>query len=145
MVPPAAPDGLTTWAFAEEVAQAARATLLADFGATDTEKDVMSDIIMCAMGIPALQGAHLMATGHRYLSAAGEKSRQMYAVVEKQFWKKNPTKDWVEDIQEDIKDALWHKAGHPINMTISTEWRWTLLSHSNLGRPWLFRLHPVFP
>ncbi|GAB2212675.1 hypothetical protein Droror1_Dr00020655 [Drosera rotundifolia] len=90
----------------------------------------------------AIQGAHLMATGHHYVSAAGEKSRQMYSVVEKMFWKKNPTKDWVEADKEDIQDELWHKAGHPINMTSKYRMGWTLLSCSNLGRPWLVRLHP---
>ncbi|GAB2210051.1 hypothetical protein Drorol1_Dr00015304 [Drosera rotundifolia] len=91
---------------------------LADFDATDVERAVMSDLIMCDMGIPPLQGTHLMATGHHYLSAPGERSKQMFTVVEKQFWKKSPTKEWVKADKEDIQDVLWHKAGHPINMAI---------------------------
>jgi hypothetical protein len=59
-----------------------------------------------------------MATGHHYLSDVKEKSRALYSVIERQFWKKDPIKTWVADNMDIYQDALWHKAGHPINMVI---------------------------
>jgi hypothetical protein len=60
----------------------------------------------------------LLLTNHHYLSEANRQSRKAFAAVEKQFWKGERISDWFDADKERIKDALWHKSCHPVNMTI---------------------------
>jgi hypothetical protein len=84
------------------------------------ERSFMSDLVLCSVGIPAVQGASLISCQHHYLSEARDGSRKMYDVIEKQFWKSEPTRGWMAADKALFQDILWHKAGHPISITLKT-------------------------
>jgi len=116
--PPVGDAAAGTIAVAPEQTDAVVAVLNADMNFTEAEHGVMSELLMCSVGLPAIQGASLMACGHHYLSEAGEKSRPLYEVIEKQFWKKGGLKTFLEGIEDTARDLLWHKAGHPVNLSL---------------------------
>lgn len=100
---------------------ARRATLTANLELTEAERSVIAVLAMSSIGIPALQGWSLVMTGHHYISEAGNQSRRNVAVVEKQFWVSPSIQAWFQADMQDIQDWIWHKAGHPISMSLKIQ------------------------
>lgn len=114
---PAAPPVLQTVAGAAPNRVAAAQA----FGALTAEEEaVAATLSTCMVGALPLQGYSLIMTSHHYLSDKLSQSRRAFDVVERQFWKAQAVSAWFGDHTDDIRDAAWHKAGHPVTITLKT-------------------------
>lgn len=93
-------------------------TLSAEVALTDTEKAVVSALLPSSVGIIPMQGYSLIMTNHHYLSENTSQSRKVFAVVEKQFWRGAEVGSWFSEDASTIQDCVWHKATHPVNMSL---------------------------
>nr|DAD29958.1 TPA_asm: hypothetical protein HUJ06_031426 [Nelumbo nucifera] len=78
---------------------------------TDQEKAVVATAHMSAIGVLPVQGYPLIMTEHHYLSDAKTQSRRAFDSVA----------SWFQEDQDLIRDALWHKSCHPVNISIKHE------------------------
>ncbi|BAT91233.1 hypothetical protein VIGAN_06254600 [Vigna angularis var. angularis] len=85
---------------------------------TDAEKAAMAVLMACSLATIPLQGYSLVVCGQHYLSDKGTQSRKAFASVERQFWGEPAIKDWLGADIEQIQDAMWHKATHPVSLTL---------------------------
>ncbi|WVZ01988.1 hypothetical protein V8G54_022794 [Vigna mungo] len=85
---------------------------------TDEEKAAMAVLMRCSLATIPLQGYSLVVCGQHYLSDKGTRSRKAFAAVERQFWGEPAIKDWLGADIEQIQDAMWLKATHPVNVTV---------------------------
>ncbi|GAV61460.1 hypothetical protein CFOL_v3_04987 [Cephalotus follicularis] len=106
------------WSVSPDVPEALRTTLTADLDLTKTEKAVMSALKLCSVGLLAVQGYSLLMTNHHYLSDLTTQSRKAFAVIERQFLRSQDVAAWFNADQAIIQDTLWHKAGHPISISM---------------------------
>jgi hypothetical protein len=88
---------------------------------TEEERHVATVMANCALAVLPLQGYSLMTVGHHYISEANSPSRRAYQAVEKQMWKAAVVNTWLGQDKVDIQDMMWHKAGHPVKMTIKEQ------------------------
>jgi hypothetical protein len=95
-----------------------RALLTAPLNTTDVEKAAIAVLMSSTIGILPVQGFSLMMTGHHYLSEANNQSRKAFAVIERQFWKSAVVADWFNSDLQMLQDCCWHKAGHPVSITL---------------------------
>lgn len=117
--PPRPPVGIYVRA-AARVAYSTAAQAMTDL--LDEEKRVVTQLISASIGIPALQGFSLMNTQHHYISTTENQGKRAYMAVEKQFLSSEAVRAWYDPDKEIINDALWHKAGHPISVTLKCDW-----------------------
>lgn len=89
---------------------------------SDLEKAVIVQVHMSAIGMLPLQGYSLIMTQHHYLSDTKSQSYKAYDVVERQHWKSATVETWFSTDLATIQDAMWHKAGHPVLMSLKTQW-----------------------
>lgn len=82
------------------------------------ERAAISALVPSTVGTIPMQGYSLIMTNHHYLSENTSQSRKVYAVVEKQFWRAPDVNPWFAEDLATIQDALWHKATHPVNMSL---------------------------
>lgn len=97
-------------AVANPIAAAAQA--MPDLSAL--ERDVCTVLLVSALGTLPIQGYSLINSNHHYLSEAGSLSKKAFEAVEKQHWKAQDVAQWFADDLEIVRDAMWHKAGHPV-------------------------------
>lgn len=88
---------------------------------TEEEKAVVVTLLMSSLGTLPLQGYSLIMTGHQYISDASSPSRKAFAVVEKQFWRSAAVREYFASDMEILQDVCWHKAGHPVSMSLKQE------------------------
>lgn len=113
-------NGNPTYVANPTLPDAEKTRLAVPLALTDLEKAAIAALVMSSIGLIPLQGYSLMMTQHHYLSAENTQSRKAYAVVEKQFWKSSDVAQWFNDDLAVIQDSLWHKACHPVNMTLKS-------------------------
>lgn len=108
------PDG--TVAYKPLVAKNAtyRDRLVTPMQYSAVEKTIIKVAMRCAQAIPPLQGLNLITDGHHYLSDKGKPSFKSFFAVEKQIWAPVEFKEVFNAEPDLIRDAMWHKAGHPI-------------------------------
>lgn len=94
------------------------------FVPSELELRVMARIHLLSVGMLPLQGYSLIMTNHHYVSSGENQSRKAFAVVEKQIWTGASTEEsnwWTADADA-LRDAMWHKAGHPVSISLKKDW-----------------------
>lgn len=79
---------------------------------TRDEEDVMHALFQMSMGVVPLAGLSILSTGHHYLSSNSAPTdavmKQVLSVSS------DPVKAWFAADSVEVKDAIWHKAAHPV-------------------------------
>jgi hypothetical protein len=95
-----------------------RAVLSEALALNEVERNVVSTLLQSAIGALPVQGYSLMMTGHHYLSEGANQSKKAFDVIEKQFWKHSTVREWFQGSIDNVRDWAWHKAGHPVHITL---------------------------
>jgi len=87
---------------------------------TSTERARVAYHILLGIAIIPGQGYSLVNTGHHFLSTAGKKARAGWDAIKKQFLQMvdAPTREWITGLGADWEDLAFHKAGHPVLMSL---------------------------
>lgn len=101
-----------------DTTQAQRDILGAALELTEQERAAISSIHMSAIGLLPVQGYSLIMTNHHFLSEKGTQSFKAFHVIERQFWSSTSVKAWWDDSVDILRDALFHKVGHPVLINI---------------------------
>jgi len=111
-------NGRYTFGLRTGLNAAERTAIQTGFTSNENERAATAAIHMCAIGLPACQGFSLVMTGHHYLSDPKSHSRRCYKVIEGAYWTHSAVKAWFDDDADEIRDAMWHKACHPISLSL---------------------------
>lgn len=89
-----------------------------NLGLTTEEMELVRVTMRCAQAIVPLQGLNLINDGHHYLSEKSKQAYKSFFAVEKQLWVSTYMKTLVSASGALVRDLMWHKAGHPVAISI---------------------------
>ncbi|CAH8259849.1 unnamed protein product [Arabidopsis lyrata] len=84
---------------------------------SETENKVIQRLLLIAHGVIPLQGYSLVTTSHHY----NDQSKRAFSMVERQFFSRFDQFSWWKEDEEALRDAMWHKAGHPVKISFKKE------------------------
>ncbi|KAG7624550.1 hypothetical protein ISN45_At03g008720 [Arabidopsis thaliana x Arabidopsis arenosa] len=84
---------------------------------SETENKVIQRLLLISHGVIPLQGYSLVTTSHHY----NDKSKRAFSAVERQFFSRCDQLSWWKEDEEALRDAMWHKAGHPVKISFKKE------------------------
>lgn len=87
---------------------------------TELESAAIAAMIPAAIGIIPVQGYSLCNTQHHYISDQKSVSFKAFLAIEKQCWRSESVNAFFTTDEEMVRDLMWHKACHPVNLTIKT-------------------------
>uniref|UniRef100_A0A1J3FQY6 Uncharacterized protein n=1 Tax=Noccaea caerulescens TaxID=107243 RepID=A0A1J3FQY6_NOCCA len=94
------------------------ALLTANLNLTVDELEVVKVLARSAQAIIPVQGLNLITEGHHYLSDKAKQSYKAFLAVERQVWMSESFKTWIATDEKDLRDIIWHKAGHPVAVSL---------------------------
>lgn len=112
---PAVPGGIR---FKQNVPQATRARMRRSMTFTALEEAIITELIPMAVGVIPLQGFSILNCGHHYISTPSHSSFKAFLAVERAHWKLSTNADWFTSDEAILRDIMWHKSCHPVNMTL---------------------------
>lgn len=85
---------------------------------TELERAAMVELIAASIGILPVQGYSLVNTQHHYLSDPKGLSFKAFRAIEKQCFLDARVAEFFSTDEDMVRDTLWHKSCHPVNLTI---------------------------
>jgi len=87
---------------------------------TAAEGDAINTLMYMGMVVPVMQGLSLMQSGHHFLPT----TRNLFAGMKKQALQAGTqaTREWIESLGTTFDDLAFHKACHPILMSLKRGW-----------------------
>lgn len=92
-----------------------------DFTLTEAEVEVIKVVVRCAQAIVPIQGLNLINEGHHYIDEKNKGSFRAFLAVERQVWTGEHMKNLTTTDIDMVRDVLWHKAGHPVEIRLKEE------------------------
>lgn len=101
--------------------RARRAVLTERLVLTQGEKDVLAVLARCGQAALPIQGYSLVNDGHHYLSEGNKNSFRAFQTVERQLWVGQDVAPFFNADLPDVRNVMWHKAGHPVRVPLKHE------------------------